>query len=130
MSSVLLDTHTLVWYVEDNPKLSNTATSVIEDPSTHCIFSVASVWEMSIKLGLGKLSLKQVTLQEFLRVADRYQVELLPIQGADAIAVGSLLLEQHKDPFDRMIAAQCLRYDLAIVSADDQFDQYGVQRIW
>ena len=127
---ILIDTQALIWFVEDNPKLSERALAVVDDPSSRRLFSVASVWEMAIKIAIGKLTLHRGTLDEFLRLLDANGVELLPVLAPEAAAVASLPLGRHQDPFDRLIAAQCLQYDLTLVSVDEQFDPYGVRRVW
>ena len=130
MSSVLIDTQAMIWFVEDSPNLSERGLALVDDRDTRRLLSVASVWEMAIKSAIGKLQLKQGTLKEFLRIIVANEVELLPVQVAEAIDVANLPLNDHKDPFDRLIAAQCLRYDYTLVSSDIHFDSYGVRRVW
>ena len=85
---------------------------------------------MAIKLSLKKLELEAESLDEFVLQLRRYEIEVLPITVADAVYVERLPQGAHKDPFDRLIAAQCLRLDLTLVSADAAFDAYGVRRVW
>jgi len=130
MTPVLIDTQALIWFVQDDPKLSNRALALVDDRSSRRLFSVASVWEMGIKIAIGKLPLKHGTLDDFLRIIKENHVELLPVLTPEAADVARLPMDRHQDPFDRLIAAQCLRYDFTLVSADEQFDAYGVRRIW
>ena len=132
---LLLDTHTWIWFVEDNPALSLTARTLIEDGENDLLFSVASVWEMAIKVSTGKLALFDREKQPrpfdpF--VADQLRVnriDLLPIVMEHTVLV-STLPYHHRDPFDRMLAAQSLAEQVPLVSVDAVFDSYGVIRIW
>jgi PIN domain nuclease of toxin-antitoxin system len=125
--TVLLDTQAFLWWVTDDRRLSKRARTAIA--ATPCLVSLASCWEMAIKGSLGKLTLP--------RPVDRFvqeQIEingftLLPISLEAAAGVGSLPFH-HRDPFDRLLAAQALRDRLAIVSSDAVFGKYGVRRIW
>ena len=130
MSSVLIDTQAILWFVEDSPKLSERALALVDSRESHRLLSVASVWEMAIKIAIGRLPLKHGTLDDFLRIITESDVELLPVMAAEAADVAKLPINGHHDPFDRLIAAQCLRYDLTLVSIDREFDAYGVRRVW
>ncbi|QDU90568.1 hypothetical protein Pla175_39750 [Pirellulimonas nuda] len=95
---------------------------------------------MAIKIAIEKLALQHGDLNDFLEVLDKNSVELVPVRSREASDVATLpsVHQQaasgaggrHQDPFDRLIAAQCLRYDLTLVSVDKQFDAYGVRRVW
>jgi PIN domain nuclease of toxin-antitoxin system len=85
---------------------------------------------MAIKMPLGKLTLQSGTLQQFALMLKSNGVEVLAVSAEDAMGVADLQLGEHKDPFDRLIAAQCLRHDLTLVSIDTAFDAYGVRRVW
>ncbi len=125
----LLDTHTLLWIVADDPKLSEAAKSIYLNRQNDIYLSAASVWEMAIKVSIGKLHL-DYTLQEFvkrhvygnsIKVLDLhldyfYQVENLPYH--------------HRDPFDRLIIVQGMTENIPILSTDTVFDSYPVHRIW
>lgn len=131
MSRVLIDTQALIWLAEDASKLSATALALVDDPATIRLTSVASVWEMAIKLQIGKLILKTGSLKEFIERLKANEVEMLPVLADDALVIASLpRVSSHKDPFDRLIAAQCIRFDLTLVSVDAAFDSYGVRRVW
>jgi PIN domain nuclease of toxin-antitoxin system len=105
------------------------AKSLLEDPGNEKLLSIASVWEIAIKHGIGKLMLADpppIYLQDVLR---RGGVALLPIQFDHAVQAGSLPLH-HKDPFDRLLAAQSLIEAIPLLSADAIMDAYGVARMW
>jgi PIN domain nuclease of toxin-antitoxin system len=126
---LLLDTHALLWFAEGNERLSGGARQAMEATDALCVLSVASAWEIAIKVSLGKLTLDRpvgVFLPELL--AD-LSIALLPIEMADVATVSELPFH-HRDPFDRLIAAQALRRGLSIVSVDATFDAYGVSRVW
>ncbi|CAA9374375.1 MAG: hypothetical protein AVDCRST_MAG64-183 [uncultured Phycisphaerae bacterium] len=131
MSRVLIDTQALIWFAEDAPALSRQAVTLVDDPATVRLASAASVWEMAIKIALDKLSLKGGrTLREFVDKLKINEIDVLAVSAEDAMVVADLPTGQHKDPFDRLIAAQCLRHDLTLVSIDTAFDAYGVRRVW
>jgi PIN domain nuclease of toxin-antitoxin system len=130
MSDVLVDTQALVWFADGSTKLSARARARIDDLSVVQFASTASIWEMAIKIPLGKLTLKSGDLPRFVTMLKANQFELLSVSVEDAMGVADLPVGDHKDPFDRLIAAQCLRCDLTLVSVDEAFDAYGVRRLW
>ena len=126
---LLLDTHAFLWWVDDARELSRRARSVIADPRNECLLSLASCWEMAIKASLGKLRLAT-------RI-DRFVPEQLVANGFRQLSIDlrhvgrvARMAFHHRDPFDRLLAAQALEDDLAVVSADSVFRKYGVRRIW
>ncbi len=126
---LLLDTQAFLWFAGGDKRLSKTARRRIEDSRNDRLLSIASIWEMAIKVELGKLRLT-IPLAELIRGgAQENGVRLLPIAAAHAIAVASLP-RHHRDPFDRLLVAQALHEQLAVVGADEQFDAYGIRRIW
>ena len=126
---VLLDTHAFLWAAADAPELGRRARKRYLDPETDLLLSVASVWEMAIKTGLGKLRLT-VPLDELVeRGIEGQGIALLPIALEHALAVRALPFH-HRDPFDRLLAAQALAEGVPILSADCVFERYGVERIW
>ena len=126
---VLLDTHTLLWFVLDDPSLSATAKAAIEDPTNHKLVSIASCWEMAIKAGLGKLGLVEPVAAFLGRELPANNLDLLDISLAHATAVETLP-QHHKDPFDRLLIVQAQIEGIPSVSVDAVFDLYGVTRIW
>jgi PIN domain nuclease of toxin-antitoxin system len=125
----LIDTHTFLWFVTDDSKLSKYALELIEDETNEAILSVATLWEIAIKFSIGKLTLSK-PFQDF--VDEQIQINefrLLNIEPPHINIVSSLPLH-HRDPFDRMIIAQAITENMAIISADPAFDAYGVSRLW
>lgn len=126
---VLLDTHALIWFVNDDPLLSLTARNAIIPEENRVFFSLVSAWEIAIKVGIGRLDLGQ-PLESFLPdQLRRNGIELLPIELQHVLAVADLP-RHHRDPFDRLLIAQAITENLPIVSSDAAFDRYPVQRIW
>ena len=126
--NILLDTHTFLWYLEDSKQLSSKAAEIIEDRSNSLCLSIASLWEISIKLGLGKLSL-QNSFSELEEVLQQLKIEVLPITFSDTECYLNLPLH-HRDPFDRILVAQAINHSLVLISRDVAFDAYDLQRLW
>lgn len=130
--NILLDTHTFIWYVEGSAELSLRAKSHIEDPANQCYVSLVSLWEMSIKISLGKLSLKG-DFDTVLEDVAKNGFDLQPIIF-EHVRENTALSWHHKDPFDRLLIAQCIVEGMPFISRDDIFDAYlsGTvpQRIW
>ena len=127
--TLLLDTHTVLWFVEDAPDLSPRAQAAIEDTDNTVLCSVASVWEMAIKLGLGKLAMSRPLYPEFAELLAEHGIQQLSISYRHASEVAALPLH-HRDPFDRLLIAQAIVENLPIVSADQAFDPYPITRVW
>jgi PIN domain nuclease of toxin-antitoxin system len=128
MERYLLDTHTLIWYLSNDPRLPTNVADLLENPDETLLVSVASYWEMAIKLNLGKLTLP-VSLEALMSIAYRKDILTLPI-GESALLATSKLPLYHRDPFDRMIIAQAITDGLSVVSADEALDAYEVKRVW
>jgi PIN domain nuclease of toxin-antitoxin system len=126
---VLLDTHALLWAVLSPTSLSRQAAEMIADEANVVIVSAASAWEIATKVRIGKLAGAEVLEKDFLDVMDDAGYTLLSIDAADALRAGRLPGE-HRDPFDRMIAAQALAGDLPVLSNDLKLDVFSVRRIW
>jgi PIN domain nuclease of toxin-antitoxin system len=126
---LLLDTHTFLWLVEGSPNLSAAAQAALADPANDLFLSVASVWELVIKVGNGKLTLSTPPDVFVTRWTAAYQLDLLPIQAAHALAVLPLPAH-HKDPFDRILLAQATVEGMTLVSGDGKFAPYGVPLLW
>lgn len=127
----LLDTHTLVWFAFADPKLSNTARLIIEDRMNQIFVSPASYWEIAIKVSLGKWQLQQPYQVLMDSLWDVYGFNIMPIEPSHTAALIQLpQVTKHRDPFDRLLAAQALVEQVPIISADAKFDQYGVTRLW
>jgi PIN domain nuclease of toxin-antitoxin system len=126
---LLLDTHTLLWFLDDAPQLSLKAKQLIEDPVNSKHVSMVVCWEIAIKAGLKKLDLSEPASTFLPRHLAINHFGLLGIELTHVMHVEDLPLH-HRDPFDRLLAAQSLLDDYSLVSKDAIFDQYGVKRIW
>jgi PIN domain nuclease of toxin-antitoxin system len=127
--NLLLDTHTFLWFIDGNAKLSTTARDLIEDQENAKFVSAASFWEMGIKISLGRLSLGQPFEDLIPRQMELNGFALLPLRLAHIARVISLPFH-HRDPFDRILAAQCMAEGFSVVSLDSVFDRYSVHRHW
>lgn len=104
--NLLLDTHALLWFSEDNPKLSTKVKSLIEDNDNNCFLSIASIWEMAIKVSLNKLKIKDA-FNNLVNEIDKYDFLLLPISFEHTVELTKMDFH-HRDPFDRLIIAQSI----------------------
>ena len=127
--NLLLDTHTLLWFITDDPRLSEAADQLIEDQSNNKFVSAVSVWEIAIKVSLDKIMLTAPFDELFPKQLHINGFELLPVKVEHTSALTNLPFH-HRDPFDRMLTAQSLVENKAIVSIDRAFDDYGVPRLW
>jgi PIN domain nuclease of toxin-antitoxin system len=128
---LLLDTHTMYWYIEDDAQLSGRARTLIQDASNEVLVSPASYWEIAIKISIGKWRLNR-PYEEFIDIGlNQYGFQVLPILPTHtARLIGLPFPKGHKDPFDRLLVAQALVEQIPIVSADSPLDAYGVTRLW
>ena len=126
---LLLDTHSFLWFIEGDRRLSADARRLIENLSNDRFLSIASIWEIAIKVSGGKLSLLQPIEQLVPRQLVLNRISLLGVTIHHA-AVVAVLPFHHRDPFDRMLIVQAQTEQMAIVSADSLFDAYGVIRLW
>ena len=126
---VLLDTHAFLWFVAGNPRFSAHARQIIEDRDTESLFSIASVWEIAIKVSLGKLALHVPFPALIPEQLSSNGIALLTITVSHTLRIAQLP-SIHRDPFDRMLVAQAITEGLPIISADSIFDAYPVTRIW
>lgn len=127
MNRFLLDTHTFIWLSENNPCLPDRLRDMIDDADL-VYLSIASLWEIAIKLKLGKLSLQR-DYEMIGPAIEASDILILPIAFADTVQIRHLPLH-HGDPFDRILIAQGINHSLPIISMDLKFDAYPVQRIW
>lgn len=126
---VLLDTHVFLWYFTGDPRLSQAALTIVGDVRNELFLSMASVWEIGIKSSIGKLTLPAPFATVIPQQLQQANIPVLDIK-LEHVTVGCGLAFHHKDPFDRMLAAQSLNEKIPLLSVDAVFDQYGVQRIW
>jgi PIN domain nuclease of toxin-antitoxin system len=126
---LLLDTHTLLWWLAENSSLPASARKLIANKNNDVLVSAASAWEIATKVRLGKLPIAVDLAHDFTAYLERERFETLAVSAEHGIRAG-LLPGPHKDPFDRMLIAQALAENLAIVSNDVVLDGYGVKRVW
>ncbi len=126
---ILLDTNAVLWAALEQAKLTLAARSAISDERNELLISAASAWEIATKVRLGKLPEATKLEQNFIQAARAAGYELLPIHVDTALRSGRLP-GNHRDPFDRMIAAQALQLDIPVISADPKLDSFGIRRIW
>ena len=125
---LLLDTHCWLWTMHDPIKLNKKVRTLIENPEVTVFLSAASIWEIAIKVKLGKLKLPSDVEQYVFRRMKEEQFTELPISSRHAARVGALP-EHHRDPFDRILVAQAQCEELALVTADRQLAAYEVKII-
>ena len=126
----LLDTHAFLWFINEDGALSASATTAIEDPSNAIHLSIASLWEIAIKVRIGKLELPD-SFAAFIRkqLELNSRLRLLAI-SLDHLAVTTYIPLLHRDPFDRLLIAQAISEDLTIITNDATFALYSVERFW
>ena len=125
----LLDTHAFLWWIADSGRLSLAARQVIADETNDIVVSAASAWEITTKYRIGKLPGAEAVALDVAGAISAQGFGHLPISVVDAERAGRLP-GPHRDPFDRMLAAQAQARDLAVVSADTALDAHGIRRIW
>jgi|CZKF01.1.fsa_nt_gi PIN domain nuclease of toxin-antitoxin system len=126
---ILLDTHAIVWIMNDDRRLGPAVRRAVSSRDNQVYVSVASVWEASIKFRLGRFPEAAALLDNPRRVLDALTIEELPISLDHARLAGSIA-HPHKDPFDRMLAAQAILSGVTLASADSFFDSLPLTRIW
>ena len=125
----LLDTHTFLWWTSGGSRISDRARALIEDPDVTILFSVASAWEIAIKVARGRLELPQPAERYVPDRVRRHRMSVLDVALSHALRAGALP-EIHTDPFDRLLVAQAQLEGLAILTADPAIAQYEVETIW
>lgn len=125
----LLDTHALIWLDNEPNRLSNTVSELCADKNNELLFSIASVWEMQIKLKLGKLNLPLPLTEMIMGQQKTNGIKLLSVELSHVVELGTLP-DYHKDPFDRMLIAQARIESTILVSDDTQIAKYPISVIW
>lgn len=125
---LLLDTHTALWALDAPQRLGKAGRWLIEDPDNEILISPVVPWELAIKVNSGKMP-PHALVTDFLDVIHKQNFASIQVDPLHAIRAG-LLPFHHRDPFDRLLAAQSLELGVPIVSIDKIFDRYGVERIW
>jgi PIN domain nuclease of toxin-antitoxin system len=126
---VLLDTCTLIWATVSPKSLTPKARKIISDKSNSVLVSAASAWEIATKVRLGKLPGVERLERDFVDALSDAGYTALAIDTESALRAGRFR-SAHRDPFDRMIAAQALALDICVLSPDSQLDEFGVRRMW
>ena len=125
----LLDTCTLLWWWSESGRLSVRVSAIIRDPLNALFVSAASAWEVSTKYRIGKYPGGLAVIEEWSRRLIESRISELPISAAHALRSG-ILPGNHRDPFDRMIAAQSIIENLPVLSPDSSFAVFGAERLW
>jgi PIN domain nuclease of toxin-antitoxin system len=126
---LLLDTHTFLWWINNDPLLSDSARVAISSERNECFLSLASCWELAIKANIGKLRLTKPVERFIPEELTANDFQLLSIDFRHIAKVETLPFH-HRDPFDRLLVAQVLTEKMTIISADSVLTEYGVKRIW
>jgi PIN domain nuclease of toxin-antitoxin system len=126
---LLLDTHTLIWWLSDSSRLPDRTRFALYDPANEVFVSAASAWEIATKVRIGKLPEALELAQDITRHLSRQGFRELAVSVEHGQRAG-LLPGAHKDPFDRMLIAQAQSENLVLVSNEEIFDDYGVVRLW
>jgi PIN domain nuclease of toxin-antitoxin system len=126
---ILLDTQAFLWLALDAPELTKKAKKIFLDSKNEFYISLASIWEISIKTSIGKLGFEKSFEKIILQQLQENSIQQLVINFRHIIKVARLPFH-HRDPFDRLLAAQAIEEKLTILSSDTVFDKYGIKRIW
>jgi PIN domain nuclease of toxin-antitoxin system len=127
--NVLLDTHTLLWFISGDDRTSQNARNIIESDSTNLFVSIASLWEIAIKINIGKLDL-HIPFKKLEKELLKNNFKILPIEFKHTIQL-SKLDQSHRDPFDRILISQALVENFTIITKDNAFSQYkGLKTSW
>lgn len=126
---LLLDTHTLIWFLEGSAELPDASAKRIEAADADVAVSLASIWEMAVKVSIGRLRVPYDFEADLPKLLEEQRIPVLAPSFADLQSLIELPFH-HRDPFDRMIVAQALGERRSIISRDTALDAYGVERIW
>ncbi len=126
---LILDTSALLWVLLTPANLSATAARLLGDAANLLFVSVASLWEITIKVGIGKLAIPNSDIEEVIANLAAFRIRVLPIRSEDLKALQALP-PHHKDPFDRIIVAQAQVEGIPIVTTDQRIQQYAVRVLW
>ena len=126
---VLVDTHAILWWLVDDQRLSKTARRILEDSSHSRLVSLASLCEMAIKMGAGKLLVRDLSFSEIPQLLRDFEFQFLPIRIGDLERLDTLPWH-HRDPFDRLLIAQSLEERVPLMTSDDWVKDYQLRTIW
>jgi PIN domain nuclease of toxin-antitoxin system len=125
---LLLDTHAFVWWTMNDPRLSATNRQTIATADVVAV-SVVAAWEIAIKVGIGKWPEARFVIEDFEGIVSRDGIDLIPISISDVRRAG-FMVSTHRDPFDRLLAAQAMNADLTLITADTKLQQLGADWLW
>jgi PIN domain nuclease of toxin-antitoxin system len=128
VGNYLLDTHTAIWFFNDDNSLSRTAEQIILDQTNTVNISIASVWELAIKISTGKLKFPGNSI-DFMRVAEDNDILVMPVECSYITTVEKLPFI-HRDPFDRMLIATAIVEKMTIITSDASIARYNVPHVW
>jgi PIN domain nuclease of toxin-antitoxin system len=128
VNKYLLDTHTAIWFFNDDKALSDNADRIIADPSNSLYISIVSVWELAIKISIRKINFAG-KIPEFVRLAKINHITILPIETS-YLPVLDILPSIHRDPFDRILIATAMVERMTLISADENIARYNVPLVW
>lgn len=125
----IIDTHALIWAVDDPARLGSQARAMVDDSSNEILVSSGSIWELAIKIGLAKLTLSLPFRKWMNQAVHDLRLTVLPIT-VECADVQSRLESHHRDPFDRLLVAHARVEQAPLISFDPVFDRYGIDRVW
>jgi PIN domain nuclease of toxin-antitoxin system len=125
----LIDTHVFLWFIAGDIRLSKIVRQAIEDEDNEVFLSIVSIWEIAIKINVGKLRLGKPFAELVPEQITDNEIDVLPIHFDDLKIVAALPL-YHRDPFDRLLIAQAMMHGITLASDDSNFAQYGVSLLW
>ncbi len=126
--AALLDTHTFLWFISGDKQLPEKIKNKILDINEPCYISIASLWEITIKIQIGKLKIA-ISIDDLFKYADRNQIEIVQIT-AEHLLVLSSLPQHHNDPFDRLIVSQAISENMTLYSNDKGLKKYKIKQEW
>jgi PIN domain nuclease of toxin-antitoxin system len=129
----LLDSHTLLWAILDQKKLSPKVVGILEDPKNEIFVSAVTFWEISLKYSLGKLDLSNLLPDELPKLTEETGFSLLPLLAAESACYHNLNADWHRDPFDRMLIWQAIQNKLTLLTKDKNIARYksvGLKSAW
>ena len=128
MKKYLIDTHILIWALQNNPKLSNKLKQILEDDNNAIWISQVSLFEIAIKQKLGKIPDVKMSIEELIKELILVDFQILPIKNEHINAYNTIqLVDNHRDPFDRLLIATAFQEDISLISADEKFKNYQSQ---
>ena len=126
--AALLDTHTFLWFVSGDKQLPEKIKTKILNINEPCYISIASLWEITIKIQIGKLKI-DISIEDLFKYADRNQIEIVQITTEHLLVLASLP-QHHNDPFDRLIVSQAISENMTLYSRDKGLKKYKIKQEW